>query len=360
MLQIFVEYGDSQRCASLRRVICSGEALPASLARRFYEKLPQANLYNLYGPTETTVDVTAYACRPDLEGNSVPIGRPISNTRVYVLDSFERPVPIGVAGEIYIGGVGVGRGYLNQRELTADRFLADPFSKEAGARMYRTGDLGRWLPDGNIEFLGRNDFQVKIRGFRIELEEIEARLLEQKGISEAVVVAREDVPGEKRLVAYYVAIKGDGAETNAEELRGRLSAQLPEYMVPAAYVRLEALPLTANGKLDRKALPAPDQEAFITRGYEPPEGEVEEALARIWEEVLKVERVGRHDNFFELGGHSLSAVQVISRVRVAFSTDLALGDVFTSPTIATFSERIVDTQLAQFSAEELSELLEHI
>jgi aryl carrier-like protein/DNA-binding XRE family transcriptional regulator len=252
-------------------------------------------------------------------------------------------VPEGVAGELYIGGAGVARGYMNRPELTAEKFVQDPFAGEAGARMYRTGDLGRWLADGNIEFLGRNDDQVKIRGYRIELGEIEAKLAEHAGVREAVVVAREDEPGEKRLVAYYTCAdtrgQGEGEEgeeaeeVGMEKLRAHLSAQLPEYMVPAAYVRLEWLPLTPNGKLDRKALPIPDTEAYGVRGYEEPVGETETTLAGIWAEVLKVERVGRHDNFFALGGHSLLAVTLIERMRRQ-GLQVDVRALFATPTLA--------------------------
>ena len=238
--------------------------------------------------------------------------------------------PLGSTGELYIGGAGVARGYLNRPELTAERFLKNPFTEESGARMYRTGDLGRWLDDGNIEFLGRNDFQVKIRGYRIELGEIESRLMEHGSVREAVVIAREDVPGEKRLVAYYT-----GAEeaVRIEELRSHLSATLPEYMVPAAYVWLESLPLTPNGKLNRKALPAPDGDAYATHGYEPPQGEIEEKLAIVWAEVLRLDKVGRHDNFFELGGHSLLAITLIERMRRnGFKMDVRT--LFATPTLA--------------------------
>ena len=234
------------------------------------------------------------------------------------------------------------RDSLNRAELTAEKFLADPFVDEAGARMYRTGDLGRYLPDGNIEFLGRNDFQVKIRGFRIELGEIEARLGEYPGVREAVVVAREDTSGDQRLVAYYTEANSDELQAGeaepvsvgAEELRSHLSGLLPEYMVPAAYVRLESLPLTANGKLDRKALPAPDGDAYSTRGYEAPEGEIEEKLAAVWAEVLKVERVGRNDNFFALGGHSLLAVRTVTRLRQELGVEIAIRDLFAYPVLA--------------------------
>ncbi|HVT06482.1 MAG TPA: amino acid adenylation domain-containing protein, partial [Polyangia bacterium] len=253
MLQLFVEHEGAGSCLGLRRVICSGEALPAALVRRFHERLPGVELHNLYGPTEAAVDVTAWACRAGDERANIPIGRPVANTRIYVLDERGAPRPVGVAGELYIGGVQVGRGYLNRPELTAEKFVADPFAPAPEARMYRTGDLARWTDEGVLEYLGRTDFQVKVRGFRIELGEIETRLREVEGVKEAVVVAREEQAGDQRLVAYYT---GEDAP-EAEELRGHARAVLPEYMVPSAYVRLASLPLSANGKLDRRALPAP-------------------------------------------------------------------------------------------------------
>jgi aryl carrier-like protein len=248
------------------------------------------------------------------------------------LDVHGEPVPVGVSGELYIGGAGVARGYLNRAELTAEKFLADPFASEPGARMYRTGDVGRHLPDGNIEFLGRNDFQVKIRGFRIELGEIEARLAEHPSVREAVVLAREDTPGDKRLVAYYTSTAA-GDTVSAEQLRSHLSAVLPEYMVPAACVRLESLPLTPNGKLDRKALPAPEADAYATRGYEAPQGEIEEKLAAVWADVLKLDKVGRQDNFFALGGHSLLAITLIERMR-RNGLRVDVRTLFATPTLA--------------------------
>jgi amino acid adenylation domain-containing protein len=320
MLQLFLDQTEVTKCSGLMRVICSGEALPAVVARLFQERLPNAALHNLYGPTEAAIDVTA-TCVLDTRQASIPIGRPIANTRIYILDMHGEPVPVGVEGEIHIGGVQVARGYLNQPDLTADRFIPDPFVGIAGARMYRTGDLGRWRDDGNIEFLGRNDFQVKVRGYRIELGEIEARLVEHPGVREAVVVAREDTSGDRRLVAYYTSPRTNGqgeiAEVvaAAEQLRKHLAAELPQYMIPAAFVQLEVLPLNANGKLDRKALPAPDGDAYVMRGYEEPVGEIEGTLAGIWSELLGRERVGRHDNFFELGGHSVLAVTLIERMR---------------------------------------------
>ncbi|MCH7345990.1 amino acid adenylation domain-containing protein, partial [Pelomonas sp. CA6] len=273
MLQAFIEQEGVEGCDSLERLICSGEALGGAVARRTRERLPRAGLYNLYGPTEAAVDVTAWDCSvaPGQVPDQVPIGRPIANTTIYILDRHGQPVPQGVAGEIHIGGVQVARGYLNRPELTRQRFIADPFSGEPGARLYKTGDLGRWRADGAIEYLGRNDQQLKLRGQRIEPGEIEAQLLAQPGVREAVVVLREDEPGEARLVAYVVG------ELEAAPLREALARVLPEVMVPAAYVRLPGLPLTPNGKLDRRALPAPDGEALARRPYEAPRGEVEQA-----------------------------------------------------------------------------------
>src|ERR1041385_2574873 len=263
MLHLFLEQGEAGRCSSVKRSVGSGEALSGAIARRCREVLPWAELHNLYGPTEAAVDVTAWTYPGNAGAEmTIPIGRPIANTQMYVLNAGMKPVPVGVVGELYIGGVQVGRGYLNREELTAERFLKDPFAKTSDVRMYRTGDLGRWLGDGNIEYLGRNDFQVKVRGFRIELGEIEARLKEHAGIGQAVVMAREDGDGEKRLVAYYTETAGlNQTSVGAEELRAFLQGSLPEYMVPAAYVRMESLPLTPNGKLDRRGFPAPDKEA---------------------------------------------------------------------------------------------------
>ncbi|HEY7768000.1 amino acid adenylation domain-containing protein, partial [Longimicrobium sp.] len=314
------------------RALCGGEALPSDLASALRSRV--GGLWNVYGPTETTIWSTAEAVSGDSAGASVPIGRPVANTRVYVLDAAGEPVPVGVAGELYIGGAGVVRGYLGRPEQTAERFVADPFGGEPGARLYRTGDLARWRADGTMEFIGRTDFQVKVRGFRIELGEIEARLAEHADVREAAVMAREDVPEDVRLVAYVVG------EVDAEALREHLSSALPEYMVPAAYVRLDALPLTPNGKLDRKALPAPDGDAFASRKYEAPVGTIEVALAEIWAELLRVERVGRRDNFFDQGGHSLLALQVLSRVRQVLNVEVPLGEMFRSPVLADLARAI--------------------
>ncbi|HEU0077947.1 MAG TPA: amino acid adenylation domain-containing protein, partial [Longimicrobiaceae bacterium] len=314
---------------SVRILVLAGDVVPEATARRWSVG---RRLYNAYGPPEATVWGTLEECRSGGAGRP-GIGRPIANVRAYVLDAAMQPVPVGVAGELYLGGAGVARGYLGRPALTAERFVPDPFGARAGARLYRTGDLGRWRADGTLEFLGRSDHQVKVRGYRIEPGEIEARLREHGGVREAVVLAREDAPGEKRLVAYYVAAE----PVEAEALRSYLGERLPEYMIPAAYVRLEVLPLTSNGKLDRGALPVPEGEVYARRGYEAPAGEVEEGLAEIWTELLGVERVGRHDHFFELGGHSLLAVQVVSRVRHVLGIDAAVADLFVRPVLADFA-----------------------
>ncbi|WP_419555171.1 non-ribosomal peptide synthetase, partial [Pseudomonas fluorescens] len=315
----------------------AGEALKRSLVEALFEQTQVKRLCNLYGPSETTT-YSSWVSMAREDGFAAHIGKPVANTQFYLLDEHGQPVPLGVPGEIYIGGAGVARGYLNRDDLTVERFLKDPFSSDPNARMYRTGDLGRYLPDGNIEYLGRNDDQVKIRGFRIELGEIEAKLAQAPNIKETVVLAREDIPGDKRLVAYFTQHSPDEA-VDIETLRTHLQTQLPAYMVPAAYVRLDALPLTPNGKLDRKALPAPDLDALITRGYEAPQGEVETTLARLWQDLLKVERVGRHDHFFELGGHSLLAVSLIERMRQAgLSADVRV--LFGQPTLAALAAAV--------------------
>jgi natural product biosynthesis luciferase-like monooxygenase protein/amino acid adenylation domain-containing protein len=355
MLGPFANTEGIERCTPLRRLICSGEALPALHVHAYQHKLPGSQLYNLYGPTEAAIDVTAWTCPSSFSGAIVPIGRPIANTRIYILDEHCQPVPLGAAGEMYIGGAGVARGYLNRPDLTEERFLRDPFSSVPRARMYKTGDLARYLPDGNIEFLGRNDQQVKIRGFRIELGEIEALLAEHPLVRQTVVLAREDGLGEKGLVAYVVpatAKEGrseshQGSVTDPAELaralRRHLAGRLPEYMVPAAFARLEMLPLTPNGKLDRNALPAPEVEAYARRGYEEPQGEMEQTLAALWEELLGVERVGRHDQFFELGGHSLLAVRLIERLR-RLSLQIEISAMFASPILSDLALKISEVE----------------
>ena len=310
MLQVFLEVDGIESSSSLKRVICSGEALPFEVQKRFFARLP-AELHNLYGPTEAAVDVTYWRCRTEDKGPVVPIGRPIANVQIYILDRSLQPVPVGVQGELHIGGVALARGYLNRPELTAQKFIRDPFSSEPGARLYKTGDLARYRPDGNIEFLGRIDDQVKIRGFRIELGEIEAVLHECPAVCDARVIVREEAFGDRRLVAYVVPER----ETSSagEEIRGYLKDKLPGYMMPIL-VMLDKLPLTPNGKLDRRALPPPERPE-TEELFEGPRDRVEELLAGIWTEVLGVERVSIYDHFFDLGGHSLTAMQVVARLQ---------------------------------------------
>ncbi len=350
LYQTLIENSPSERLASLKVAIVAGESCPVALVEEHYRRLPRAALYNEYGPTEATVWCSAYRCEPQAEAIRVPIGRPIANTQLYVLDSHREMVPVGVPGELYVGGAGVAGGYWNRPELTAEKFISDPFSSTSGARLYKTGDLARFLPDGNIEYLGRVDHQVKIRGFRIELGEIEAGLASHPGVREAVVVAREDVAGEKRLVAYYTASNTNGKSTGVAELRSHLSGKLPEYMVPAAYVRIESMPVTANGKLDRKALPMPEGDAYAVLGYEAPQGEMETRLAEIWGDVLKIDRVGRNDNFFELGGHSLLAMQVMARIRHIFNLELPVRSIFDEPTVAGSAVELQKAQVLGFKA----------
>ena len=309
----------------LREVITAGEQLRITPPiDRMFERLGDCSLYNQYGPTESHV-VTVFSLS-ELPGKwpaLPPIGRPIANTKIYLLDPYLQPVPVGVPGELHIGGDGLARGYHNRPELTAERFIPNPFSEEPGARIYKTGDLARYLPDGNIEFLGRIDHQVKIRGFRIELGEIEAVLGQHPAVTETVVLAREDKQGNKRLVAYIVRYQGSTISTS--ELRNFLRQKLPDYMIPSAFVMLDSLPLTPNGKIDRKALPEPDSERpDLEDSYIAPRSPIEKVLAGIWCEVLGLNQVGVHDNFFELGGHSLLATQVISRLRNVFEVEIPL------------------------------------
>ena len=331
---VFHQYADALAGSfgRLRALITGGDVVDPHIAARALERSPPRRLLNGYGPTETTTFAATHHIREIApSATRIPIGRPISNTRIYILDRYREPVPVGAAGEIHIGGSGVALGYLNRPELTAERFIASPFVE--GDRLYRTGDIGRYRSDGTIEFLGRNDFQVKIRGFRIELGEVEARLADHPSVRETVALARDDGPGEKRLVAYFT-IRLDAPPPAAEALRRHLAAILPEYMIPAAYVRLDALPLTANGKLDRMALPAPPMSAFVAPGYEPPLGETEQRLARIWADLLGLEGIGRHANFFDLGGHSLLGIRLMYEIRKTFGRPLPVGVLFSAPTVA--------------------------
>ncbi|MCF7223318.1 amino acid adenylation domain-containing protein [Marilutibacter chinensis] len=319
---------------TLRHVITAGEQLFVTPAiRAFFARMPGRRLHNQYGPTETHV-ATAHTldALPEHWGATPPIGRPIANARAYLLDAHGQPVPVGVTGELFLAGDCIARGYLNREDLTAERFLPDPFSSRPGARMYRTGDLGRWLPNGEIDYLGRNDFQVKIRGFRVELGEIEAKLGQCAGVREAVVMAHEDGAGGKRLVAYLQVRPGEAP--GAAALRAELARELADYMIPAAFVTLDAWPTTPSGKIDRKALPDPGQAAVASREYVAPEGGTEQALAGIWCALLNIERVGRDDHFFELGGHSLLAVQLVAHVRARLGVELPLRTIFAEPTLS--------------------------
>jgi amino acid adenylation domain-containing protein len=340
LLQMLLEE-DIESCTSLRHVFCGGEVLSCELLDRFSARL-SAQLHNHYGPTETTIDATSWTWDAPNHQHSVPIGRPIANTQVYILDSHLQPVPVGVPGELYIGGDGLARGYLNEPQLTAEKFLSNRFSGELGARLYKTGDLGRYLSNGSIEFLGRMDHQVKLRGYRIELGEIENVLVQHPGVRDSVVVAREDTPGNKRLVA-YLAPRKERAPT-IWELRSYLAEKLPGYMVPAVYVMLDALPSLPNGKVDRQALPPlGDNEPEANAAFVEPRTEVEKLVAQIWLEVLHVERIGVHDNFFDLGGHSLLAIQVISRTREIFPNGISLRSLFGAPTVAGLAATIEGT-----------------
>ena len=353
MLQVLLEEQAFEVCNHLRYVLCDGEALSVKLRDRFFAR-SDAELYNLYGQTETCMDVTFWACRRDVDLPIVPIGRPYTNSQIYILDSHLQPVPIGVPGELYAGGLGLARGYLDHPGLTTEKFMPNPFTSEPGVRLYKTGDLARYRPDGTIEFLGRLDHQVKIRGFRIELGEIEAVLGRHPGLREVVVLAREDVPGEKRLVA-YVAPHHQPMPALAE-LRRFVKERLPEYMVPAAFVFLEALPLTPNGKVDRRALPAPDSaRPELEEAFAPPRTALEQFLAKIWRETLAVENMGIHDDFFELGGDSIKGVIFINRLQEALHEVIYIAALFDAPTIAKFAAYLErhyqDTVSKLFSAE---------
>jgi acyl-coenzyme A synthetase/AMP-(fatty) acid ligase/acyl carrier protein len=338
----------------LQQVIVTGEQL--HLTRpivHLFEQLPGCNLHNHYGPSETHVVIAYRFTGPAETWNTyAPIGRPIANTQIYILDQLQQPVPIGVSGEIYIGGAGVARGYLNQPALTAEKFIADPFN--SGGRLYRTGDLGKYLLDGNLEFVGRIDNQVKLRGFRIELGEVEAALSEYPQVQQSFVLVQGESADDKRLVAYVV-----GEEVSVTALREYLQTKLPEYMVPSFFMFLEEMPLTPNGKIDRKALP----ELQITRTDIPftaPRNPAEEVIAQMWAEVLSVEQVSIHDNFFELGGHSLLATKLISRVRQTFDLELPLRYLFEKQTVAGIVEVMANLMGGQAVVNEISQLRQEI
>jgi len=352
LLRVLLDtYPDLQhRLPNLKLWLVSGEILAVDLCQRFLECMPHSRLVNLYGASEDAADVTWY--EPSLRRHipvCVPIGRPIANTQVYVLDRHCQPVPIGVPGELYVGGAGLAQGYLNAPELTAATFLPHPFSPEPGARLYKTGDLARYLPDGNLEFLGRVDHQVKIRGHRIELREIEIALECHPAIQQAVVLAREDIPGDIRLVAYLVAVQESMPVSS--DLRRFLTAILPAYMLPSAYVFLDALPLTPSGKIERRAVPALDQaRPTLAEAYVNPRTPLEEVVAGIWISLLRVEHVGLHDNFFDLGGHSLLAMQVIARLRDALHVEVPVRALFDAPTVAELTQHVAALRQAEPTA----------
>ena len=323
--------------------VIGGENLLAEKLRLWREFAPATRLINEYGPTETVVGCCVYQVQPgDPPNGSVPIGRPIDNTQLYVLDQDLKPVVLGEIGELYIGGAGVARGYWNRPELTAERFLPDPFSGTAEARMYKSGDLARYRPDGILEYLGRADNQVKVRGYRIELGEIEAAVASHPGVQSCAVLAREDEPGDRQLVGYVSPAKNQSLA--AEELRSFLEKRLPAYMVPAHFELLESLPLTHNGKIDRKALPAPSRKSVAAAAStDAPRTGTEKALAAIWTELLKVDAVSVNDNFFDLGGHSLMVFKALARIRDAFGVDFPVEDFFETPTIAGIAKLLPNT-----------------
>jgi amino acid adenylation domain-containing protein len=335
--------------------IIGGEALLPEHIGFWREHSPQTKLINEYGPTETVVGCCVYEVGDrDRNSTSIPIGRPITNTQLYILDQHWMLVPIGVPGELYIGGEGLARGYLEQPALTAEKFVPHPFTREPGARLYKTGDQARYLPDGNIEFLGRIDHQVKIRGFRIELGEIESVLGEHGSVRESVVTVREDPVGEKSLVAYVVPMRAGLA---IGELRSFLRAKLPEYMIPSTFVFLEKLPLTTNGKVDRKNLPMPDLSERSPEGsYLAPRTAVEEVVADIWAEALNVSRIGVRDNFFELGGHSLKATRVNSRLCTIFKMELPLRMLFEHPTVESLAQAVLARETRPGQVEKIANL----
>lgn len=337
MLQAFLKTGPAQPADSLRHVFSSGEALPVAVANEFLERYRHTRLHNLYGPTEAAVDVSYWECQPDYRHPLVPIGRPVANTRLYILDETLQPAPIGVIGDLYIAGVQLARGYFGRPDLTAERFIPDP-NDNHGGRMYLTGDRGRYLPSGDIQYLGRIDHQIKIRGFRIEPGEIENALLQCPAVREAVVVPRDDAFGGQYLVAY---IASSVNEPDAAQLRKQIGKILPDHMQPSFYVVLAALPLSANGKIDRQALPPHEPIAqSLARDYLAPTTATEKSLVSLWQETLKVPRVGINDSFFELGGHSLLATQILASVQQTFSVSLPLKHLFESPTVAAMAAYI--------------------
>jgi amino acid adenylation domain-containing protein len=326
------------------KILCGGEALSSDLARNLRERA--ASLWNMYGPTETTIWSTCHqVVLSELAERGIEsIGRPIANTQIYILDSDKDPVPFGSVGEIYVGGRGVARGYLNQKDLTAERFVLDKFDQSSNRRIYRTGDQGRYLPGGSIEYFGRVDFQIKVRGFRIEPGEIEAQLTSIAGVHQSIVVLKKDQFGLARVVAYFTS--DERAYVSQAELRKALSEKLPEYMVPSLFVRLERLPLTSNNKIDRLALPDPHEAEMQSETFQEPLGLTEVAIASVWQELLGAQRIGRSDSFFERGGHSLLAVQLISRLKKLLGVNITVGELSAHPTLADFAAAVEDKATA--------------
>jgi len=341
MLQLFLEEDEIDFCTSLKRVFCSGEALKYEHKQRFFERL-NAELHNLYGPTEAAVDVTYWQCMKDDNLRFVPIGYPVANTQIYILDPDLQPVPAGCSGELHIGGVQVARGYLNRKELTEEKFIPDPFSKTPGARLYKTGDLAKFLTDGSIEYIGRIDFQVKIRGLRVELGEIENKISEYPGIAQNVVIVFEDSPGNQMLVAYYTALPD--FEIDIAKLRKHLTNSLPDYMVPQHYIKMDGIPLSANGKTDRKALPSPIFERKTDIAYLEPGNNEEKILVGIWKELLMLDKVGINDSFFDLGGHSLLLIRMLAKIKPYFKKELNIIDFFRYPSIRLLVEYLTNIE----------------
>ncbi len=338
MLSIFLETAGLERCAGIRQVFASGEALAYELQQRFFERMGAAELHNLYGPTEAAVDVTYWPCKPNSEKSIVPIGRPVANTQIYILDPNLQPTPIGVPGELHIGGIQLARGYLNRPELTAEKFIPDPFSETPGARLYKTGDLARFLADGNVEYLGRTDFQVKLRGLRIELGEIESVLGRCEGVLQAVVIVREDQPGDKRLVAYLIA--APGKELDGESLKKQLKDRLPEYMVPSRFVFVDKFPMTTSGKVDRKILPAPPPDRRDETTRVAPRNDIEAMVASLFTKVLGLPAVSITDNFFDLGGHSLLAGRLLAQIHEETGRQIPLSAMFRGATVETLARLV--------------------
>ncbi len=346
--------------SAVRLVIVGGDLFPASALDR-WKRLPLRNvrLLNAYGPTETTITATTFEIPPNYHGQRVPIGRPCANRRLYVVDAYGNLTPVGLPGELYIGGDALAKGYLHRPELTARQFIPNPFDSEGDARCYRTGDRVRFLPDGNLEFLGRIDFQVKIRGFRIELSEIENVIESHPEIKESAVAVFEAQTGDKRLVAYFVCQKPQAV--TVDSLKKFLKAKLPDYMIPSVFMELDALPMDASGKIDRKSLPKPDlSRAGLQVDYVAPRTPTEETLAEIVKEVLNVDKVGIKDNFFELGGHSMLATQAISRIREQFGVEVSLRSIFENPTVEGLAKAIVEAQAQGVEDTELEQMLDQL